>query len=116
MNSQKIHSHLVYGIGVADNSQCAHWHSSRDIIAIKFACCDTYYACFDCHRELADHAAEVRPRDRLLEPSVLCGACGRELTVPEYLGCGNECPGCSAAFNPGCASHYHLYFEGFGER
>ena len=111
MNSRLIYSQPVHGVQLGERTECSHWHSARDIVAIKFACCDTYYSCFDCHQELADHAAVARPRDRFSEPSVLCGACGRELTVDEYLGCGNVCPRCSAAFNPGCASHYHLYFE-----
>jgi uncharacterized CHY-type Zn-finger protein len=43
--------------------------------------------------------------------AIVCGACGRELSVDEYLGCEFSCPNCTARFNPGCASHYHLYFE-----
>jgi uncharacterized CHY-type Zn-finger protein len=33
------------------------------------------------------------------------------LSIHEYLACGNTCPTCQAAFNPGCANHYPLYFE-----
>jgi uncharacterized CHY-type Zn-finger protein len=42
---------------------------------------------------------------------VLCGACGYELTISEYLKCGFRCPLCESDFNPGCAKHYDLYFE-----
>jgi uncharacterized CHY-type Zn-finger protein len=27
------------------------------------------------------------------------------------LKCDSICPRCAGAFNPGCANHYHLYFE-----
>lgn len=43
--------------------------------------------------------------------AVLCGVCGHQLTVIEYLDCGSTCPACGTAFNPGCARHRHLYFE-----
>jgi uncharacterized CHY-type Zn-finger protein len=76
---------------------------------MRFACCDTYFACFECHA-LESHEAERWPRDRFDEPAVLCGVCSRELTVTEYLGV-TGCPSCSAPFNPGCALHHHLYFE-----
>jgi uncharacterized CHY-type Zn-finger protein len=41
----------------------------------------------------------------------LCGSCGHQLTVREYLACDSVCPHCRREFNPGCARHYHLYFE-----
>ena len=43
--------------------------------------------------------------------AVLCGVCGVELSVREYLACGNTCPACKAPFNPGCRNHYPFYFE-----
>ena len=45
----------VKGVEVDDESRCAHYHSERDIIAIKMKCCGEYYACKDCHDELAGH-------------------------------------------------------------
>ena len=101
---------VVHGTDVNTRTQCAHWHSERDIIAIKFKCCDTYYACIDCHREAADHAPEVWPRAEFAEPAIYCGSCHHELSIAAYLTCGNMCPVCQAAFNPGCAKHYPLYF------
>lgn len=105
----------VHGLAVTPLTQCAHWHSARDVIAIKHKCCGTYYACISCHAALANHAPAVWPLREQRGPAraVLCGRCGREWTVEEYLGCGNVCPGeaCGAAFNPGCAGHYELYFE-----
>ena len=103
---------LVYGTAVNARTQCAHYHSARDIVAIKMHCCGTFYACIECHREAADHAPTVWPKAEWDAAAVLCGNCGRVLAISEYLGCENACPHCRAAFNPGCANHYPLYFEG----
>jgi uncharacterized CHY-type Zn-finger protein len=53
----------------------------------------------------------VWPTDKFTENAILCGACGHQLSIDEYLACANTCTRCLAAFNPGCAKHYHLYFE-----
>ena len=100
-----------HGVGVNKRTQCAHYHSERDIIAIKHKCCDTFYACIQCHNEVAGHAPQVWGRGERQEQAVLCGNCYGTLSIAEYLACGNTCPACQAAFNPGCANHYHLYFE-----
>lgn len=101
----------VHGVDVDDQTRCLHWRSPLDVIAIKLPCCDTYYACHECHSELVCHVPVVWPRDRFGEPAVLCGVCRTELTVDTYLSCGFTCPACGTRFNPGCANHYHLYFE-----
>ncbi|KAH8886125.1 CHY zinc finger family protein [Thozetella sp. PMI_491] len=101
----------VRGVDVSANTQCAHWHSERDIIAIRHKCCGEYYACISCHEALAGHPATCWSKSERGVRAVLCGKCKRELTIDEYLACGNVCPGCTAAFNPGCANHYDLYFE-----
>ena len=67
--------------------------------------------CIDCHREVAEHAVEVWSLGERDREAVLCGVRGRGLTVAEYLGCDATCPGCGAAFNPGCSNHWHHYFE-----
>lgn len=102
---------LVRGLDLDPQTRCAHWHGDRDIIAIRMRCCETYFACRECHDALADHAVRVWPKAEWDQPAVLCGACGRELSVHEYLACDSRCPGCDGAFNPGCKSHHHLYFE-----
>lgn len=102
---------VIHGVDVTPVAQCAHWHSERDVIAIKHKCCGLYYACISCHAALAGHEPQVWPRGERGVRAVLCGQCRRELTVDEYLGCGNTCPGCKAYFNPGCALHYDMYFE-----
>ncbi len=101
----------VNGVGLDAQTRCVHYNKSVDVIAIKMKCCGAYYACKDCHDALAGHAIEVWPRDEWDQPAVLCGVCGVEMTVREYLGCSNQCPGCGASFNPGCRNHYHFYFE-----
>jgi uncharacterized CHY-type Zn-finger protein len=102
---------VVKGVTLDAETRCAHWHSPLDIIAIKMRCCGTYYACAQCHDELANHPAEVWPIADRVEAAVLCGACGAEMSVWVYLACESRCPTCAAPFNPGCANHYHLYFE-----
>jgi uncharacterized CHY-type Zn-finger protein len=101
----------VIGIEVQSDTRCAHYHSPRDVIAIRFKCCDHYYPCYECHREVAGHLARQWPEAEFDREAVLCGACGSEMTISEYLGCNSICPGCQAEFNPNCALHYHLYFE-----
>jgi uncharacterized CHY-type Zn-finger protein len=91
-------------------TRCGHYRSALDIIAIKMACCGAYYACKDCHEALAGHASQLWPRSAWDVPAILCGACGRELTIREYMDSGHQCPHCSAAFNLGCKKHYHFYF------
>jgi uncharacterized CHY-type Zn-finger protein len=102
---------FVHGVEVRPHTQCAHYHSERDIIAIRHKCCGEYYACIACHEALAGHLPQVWPRAERTTKAVLCGNCRTEMTISEYLASGNQCPQCQAAFNPGCANHYHLYFE-----
>ena len=102
---------MVHGVELDEQTRCAHWHSPSDVIAIKFACCGQYYACYDCHTALARHEADVWPRESFGEPAVLCGVCRTELSIDAYMAANFTCPSCGAAFNPGCAKHYHLYFS-----
>jgi uncharacterized CHY-type Zn-finger protein len=90
---------------------CAHYRSGLDIIAIKFKCCQTYYSCYHCHEAEAGHPPQVWKRGEFDEKAILCGACGEELTIDQYLQCGAVCPTCNSSFNSGCRHHYHLYFE-----
>ncbi|WP_343955892.1 CHY zinc finger protein [Yaniella flava] len=99
----------VYGIQIDEHTRCAHYHQPFDVIAIKHYCCHVHYSCHACHEALADHPAEVWPTDHFHEPAVLCGMCGLELSVTDYLSTGS-CPGCQTDFNPGCKAHANLYF------
>lgn len=105
-----VHGHEVRGVGVGPETRCSHYGSDRDVVAIRFACCGTYYPCIRCHRELADHPGQRWPRDSFDRPAVLCGVCGHELAVSEYLAADDRCPDCEASFNPGCREHRHHYF------
>ena len=101
----------VTGIDVDAQSRCAHFRQAVDIVAIRMKCCGAYYACKDCHDALAGHSVEVWPRGEWDREAVLCGECGLEMSINQYLECNNQCPACGARFNPGCRNHYHFYFE-----
>ncbi|KAF2025351.1 zinc finger CHY domain-containing protein [Setomelanomma holmii] len=101
----------VHGISVSPLTQCAHWNSLLDIIAIKHFCCNKFYACISCHDECESHCSGVWPRSRRDEKAVLCGACKHILTVDEYMDSGSRCTSCKSGFNPGCENHWGLYFE-----
>jgi len=100
----------VLGPVVDDQTRCVHYRSELDVVAIRFACCGDYYPCHLCHEEAASHPAGRWPVGARSEKAVLCGVCGVELTIADYLGT-TACPRCAAAFNPGCALHAHLYFD-----
>lgn len=108
MDKPGIH---VKGKLVDDQTRCVHYHSEKDIIAIRMKCCGEYYPCITCHSETAGHAAAIWPRAEFDTKAILCGACFTELTINEYLQSNNACPECQTNFNPGCSKHYHLYFD-----
>ena len=101
----------VRGIEVDGQTRCAHYNSQVDIVAIKMRCCGIFYACKECHEALAGHQIRVWPRREWNQGAVLCGSCGTELRIEQYLEGGNACPVCRAGFNPGCRRHHHFYFE-----
>lgn len=106
-----IHGTEVCGTKVDAQTRCAHYNSDVDIIAIKFKCCAKWFPCFECHAETTAHSPEVWAVGEFDTPAVLCGGCGHQLSVAEYLECDSICPKCRREFNPGCARHYNLYFE-----
>ncbi len=106
-----IKGQIVKGAVLDQETRCAHYHKEIDRIAIKFYCCQTYFPCHSCHEESGCGHTAVWPRERFGEKAVLCGSCGHELTVNEYLACKSTCPACGIAFNPGCTLHKHYYFE-----
>ncbi|MFN0081719.1 MAG: CHY zinc finger protein [Ferruginibacter sp.] len=101
----------IHGKLTDDFTRCAHYHSPLDIIAIKFKCCNSYYACIHCHEELANHPAQVWPEQEFDNKAILCGNCKHELTIDEYFKSGYRCPKCSSDFNPKCNNHNHFYFK-----
>ncbi|KAF2678601.1 zinc finger CHY domain-containing protein [Lentithecium fluviatile CBS 122367] len=101
----------VYGRSVTPLTQCEHYSSPLDIIAIKHACCGKFYACISCHNVLETHKPEVWPQRSREEKAVLCGNCRYVLSVQEYMANGSACTKCSRGFNPGCKGHWRLYFD-----
>lgn len=106
---------LIHGIkvqGAIDHeTRCKHYHSDLDRVAIKFYCCDHYYPCIQCHDEYRCSERKVWPRNKFHEKAILCGSCGEELTIYDYLDCNDQCPACRSNFNPGCSWHAHYYFQ-----
>jgi uncharacterized CHY-type Zn-finger protein len=101
----------VHGLSLTPLTQCAHWNSPLDIIAIRHACCGKLYACISCHDALEDHPPGVWPLSQRNERAVLCGKCRHVLQIDEYLSSGSVCTSCGAGFNPGCKGHWGMYFE-----
>jgi len=106
-----IHGEKVHGSGVDAQTRCSHYKSEIDVIAIKFKCCGEWYPCYECHAEYVTHPAESWNLDEHQTHAILCGVCGHQLTIAEYLDCEAICPNCRSNFNPKCANHYELYFE-----
>ena len=101
----------VKGKTTDDFTRCVHYHSLLDVIAIKFKCCNEYYACFYCHQEEADHKAQVWGKEEFDNKALLCGECKKEISINEYISSINQCRNCGAKFNPNCKNHFHLYFD-----
>ncbi|MDC3415903.1 CHY zinc finger protein [Aquibacillus salsiterrae] len=106
-----IHGVKVNGAVLDQQTRCLHYQKDVDIIAIKFKCCQTYYPCYQCHQEHADHPAKQWEKEQFDGKAILCGSCGTELTIHEYLTNNSSCPDCKGSFNPGCKNHAHLYFK-----
>lgn len=105
-----VHGVEVCGVDVGPETRCAHYATARDVVAIRFRCCGTYYSCSACHEAVADHPAEIWPRESFDAHAVLCGVCGTGLAIERYLADGTACPACGTAFNPGCRHHRGRYF------
>lgn len=100
----------VYGAVVDRETRCVHYHTDKDIIAIRFKCCNRYYPCYKCHEEAEDHPVERWPQAEFEQKAILCGSCHTELSINSYMAV-DCCPHCQAPFNERCAAHYHIYFE-----
>ncbi len=101
----------VVGVDADSESRCSHYHIKTDVVALKFYCCNVYYACRKCHDELANHLAQVWPKTMFQFKAIMCGVCKQEMTIQTYLACEDKCVHCGAKFNPGCHDHHQLYFE-----
>jgi putative transcriptional regulator len=101
----------IKGKKVDNQTRCIHYHSPLDIIAIKFKCCNSYYPCYQCHEEAADHPSQVWKKEDFETKAIICGVCKTEMSINTYKSSDYQCPFCSANFNPKCSLHDHLYFE-----
>jgi uncharacterized CHY-type Zn-finger protein len=101
----------VLGIDLDSNYRCKHYNAIEDVVAIKMACCKTYYACIECHNELAQHKSLKWERSEQSALAVLCGKCNGEFSIQTYLSSSESCPICKAAFNSKCKNHHPLYFK-----
>ncbi len=110
-HTQSINNHVIHGLAVTPKTGCLHYHSPLDIVAIKFKCCGKYYSCYSCHQALAEHEVQRWKHDDLHKLAILCGGCGTEMSIHEYVSSKNECVKCGSHFNPKCKSHWNLYFE-----
>lgn len=106
----KIANVTIHG-AIDHETRCDHYHTEKDVIAIKFHCCNTYFPCYYCHEKHGCGERSVWPKQYFDQKAILCGSCKTELTINEYLTGNNKCPSCKALFNPGCSLHQHLYFE-----
>lgn len=104
----------ICGVDIDAQTRCAHWHAHWDVVAIRLPCCDTYWACHDCHHALADHPMQRWPPGAVAQ-AVLCGACGTTFDIGTYKAVYNyaapACPHCNHPWNPGCVKHMGLYFS-----
>ena len=111
IHGQALKTPEVHGISLSCLTQCLHWHSPLDIIAIKHFCCAKFYACISCHNTLESHASNVWPHSQRQEKAVLCGQCKHVLSIEEYMESGSACTQCGSKFNPGCREHWRFYFD-----
>jgi len=100
----------VYGQVIDGDTRCKHYHSPRDIVAIKFRCCKKYYPCYQCHNEAENHKISIWGKEDYETRVILCGVCQYQLTIYEYKNVA-RCPQCESELNPYCSQHFHLYFE-----
>lgn len=101
----------VRGVDVDGETRCAHYDTPRDVVAIAFACCETFHPCHACHDAATTHAPARWSPDKFDERAVLCGACGVRLSIETYLAAESACPACGHDFNPGCRAHADRYFD-----
>lgn len=65
-----------FGIGLDSSSRCYHYHTKLDIVALKCAVCQKYYACYKCHDALEEHFLQQQNlMKRFLSYAVLVVRC-----------------------------------------
>lgn len=100
----------IYGLTVDNETRCIHYHSFVDIVAIKFACCQKFYPCYQCHDACENHGIGRWEPTQFNEHAIMCGICKTTLSIHDYMTT-QHCPTCQHLFNAGCQKHYHIYFN-----
>src|SRR5260370_35494239 len=90
----------IIGLDVDYQTRCEHSASALDVLALRFKCCEAYYACVECHDALAGHEVKVWGKLDHDAKILLCGACRTEFTIRTLLRCNDRCPNCNTAVNP----------------
>jgi uncharacterized CHY-type Zn-finger protein len=93
------------------NYGCAHWHSEKDVVALKCPCHNEFHPCLLCHEDKYGIPPERWPEESWAqEKAIWCRVCETALTIVDYMTCNSTCPKCGVAFNPRCRNHWPLYF------
>ncbi|SPU18138.1 Uncharacterized conserved protein [Niallia circulans] len=100
----------IQGFPIDEETRCIHYQQEIDVVAIQFACCGQFYPCYKCHAESAGHEIKKWPKSEFGANAIYCGKCRKTMAISDYLEKG-ECAHCGTRFNPGCARHYHIYFD-----
>ncbi|MGT2828691.1 CHY zinc finger protein [Streptococcus hillyeri] len=98
----------IKGLDLDSAGRCRHYHTSCDIVALKCATCQHYYACYHCHDSLENH--HFQASNVTSGKPILCGNCMTYLDFIDYQT--GSCPNCHHPFNPNCKAHYSIYFKG----
>ncbi|WP_082610433.1 CHY zinc finger protein [Liquorilactobacillus satsumensis] len=97
---------IIHGIEVDEAGRCCHYHQANDIVGLKCAQCQQYFACYKCHDTLRDH--RFVPCAKHAAPAI-CGVCKFTMDFQKYVQ--GFCPNCQHSFNPKCRVHYGIYFK-----
>jgi len=101
----------IDGVEISPETQCKHYPSNLDVVAIRLPCCKTYYSCIFCHEELSGHNVVKWNKSQIEEEAVFCGICKSTISIADYVSGDNHCPKCNAKFNPKCKDHCYFYFD-----
>ena len=68
------------------NYGCAHWHSEKDVVALKCPCHNEFHPCLLCHEDKYGIPPERWPEESWAqEKAILCRVCETALTIADYM-------------------------------
>ena len=100
----------IVGQTVDEQTRCVHYHSEKDVVALKMYCCNKWYPCYQCHNENESHRLQPWPQEERMTHAIFCGVCRQTMSIETYQQV-SSCPYCQTAFNPNCSLHESIYFE-----